>query len=228
MRAMTAFAMAMLFGGLTVVAQPPQQHQGHGQPPQGGSMGHMDHKFDDPERYAKSFDDPARDAWQMPDRVIQSLALAPGSLVADVGAGTGYFSMRLAKTAGKVFAVDIEPTMVEHVKKRVAAGKVTNVVGVLAGADRTNLPEPVDVVLIVDTYHHIPNRVAYFSDLKKLLKPGGRVAIVDFKKDSPEGPPPEFRFTADQITGEIGNAGYTLVKSHDFLPRQLFLIFQPK
>lgn len=228
MRAITAVAMATVFGGLTVLAQPPGQHQGHGQPQPGGAMGHMEHKFDDPERYAKSFDDPARDAWQMPDRVIQTLALKPGSLVADIGAGTGYFSMRLAKSAGKVYAVDIEPAMIEHVKKRAEADKATNVVAVLAGADRTNLPEPVDVVLIVDTYHHIPNRVAYFTDLKKLLKPGGRIAIVDFKKDSPEGPPPEFRFTADQITGEIGQAGYKLVASHDFLPRQLFAIYEPR
>ena len=96
----------------------------------------MEHKFDDPARFAKSFDDPARDAWQMPARVIEALALKPGMKVADIGAGTGYFSMRLAKVpAGiAVFAVDVEPAMIDHLKKRAATEKVTNVTTVLAGS----------------------------------------------------------------------------------------------
>ena len=149
----------------------------------------MTHKFDDPAKFAKSFDDPARDAWQMPSRVIESLALKPGMKVADIGAGTGYFSMRLAKVpAGiTVFAVDVEPAMIDHLKKRAVTEKVGNVTTVLAGAASPNLPEPVDVVLVVDTYHHLPNRPAYFRDLRKSLRPGGRVAIIDFRKDAPDG-----------------------------------------
>jgi SAM-dependent methyltransferase len=100
-----------------------------------------------------------------------------------------------------------------------------NVTTVLAAPDRTNLPEAVDVALIVDTYHHIPNRVAYFTALKKLLKPGARLAIVDFKKGAPDGPPDHFRFTPDQISAELGKAGFTLQANHDFLPRQMFLIY---
>ena len=198
-----------------------------GQQPQPAKPDHMQHKFDDPARYAKSFDDPARDKWQMPDRVIGVLGLKPGMSVADVGAGTGYFTVRLAKVSGvSVLAVDIEPKMLEHLKTRAAAEKLTNVSTVLAGASSPNLPQPVDVVLVVDTYHHLPNRAVYFRELRKSLKPGGRVAIVDFRKDAPDGPPAHFRFTPEQITGEMKDAGYTLAASHDFLPRQHFLVYQ--
>lgn len=188
---------------------------------------HMDHKFDDPARFAKSFDDPARDGWQMPSRVIDALALKAGMSVADIGAGTGYFSMRLAKLPGvSVFAVDVEPAMVDYLKQRAAKEHLTNVTPVRAAATSPNLPEPVDVVLVVDTYHHLPNRPAYFRDLRKSLKPGGRVAIVDFRKDAPDGPPVDFRFTPQQIQDEMTQAGYQLAATHDFLPRQHFLIFR--
>lgn len=203
----------------------PATHGAAGQKPD-----HMEHSFADAERYAKSFDDPARDAWQMPDRVISALGLKPGQSVADIGAGTGYFTVRLAKSsaAPKVFAVDIEDSMVEYLRARAMREGLRDVVAVKAGADRSNLPEPVDVVLIVDTYHHIGNRVAYFTALKAQLKPGGRLAIVDFKKDAPDGPPVEFRMAAEQITGELDQAGFTLQAQHDFLPRQMFLIYQAK
>ena len=197
------------------------------QQPQPAKPDHMQHKFDDPARYAKSFDDPARDKWQMPDRIIAALDLKPGMSVADVGAGTGYFTVRLAKAPGvSVLAVDIEPKMLEHLKTRAAAEKLANVSTVLAGANSPNLPQPVDVVLVVDTYHHLPNRPVYFRELRKSLKPGGRVAIVDFRKDAPDGPPAHFRFTPEQITAEMKEAGYTLAASHDFLPRQHFLVYQ--
>ena len=206
----------MLLASATVAAQQPQTKPDH-----------MQHKFDDPARYAKSFDDPARDKWQMPDRVIAAVGLKPGMSVADVGAGTGYFTVRLAKVSGvSVLAVDIEPKMLEHLKTRAAAEKLTNVTTVLAGANSPNLPQPVDLVLVVDTYHHLPNRPAYFRELRKLLKSGGRIAIVDFRKDAPEGPPAHFRFTPEQITGEMKEAGYKLEASHDFLPRQHFLVYQ--
>ena len=188
---------------------------------------HMEHRFDNPKQLAKSFDDPARDAWQQPDRVIEALGLKRGQTVADIGAGTGYFTIRLAKSeaAPKVYAVDIEPSMVSYVSERAAQDKLNNVVAVQAAADTPNLPETVDLVLIVDTFHHIGGREVYFRKLATSLKPGGRVAIVDFRPDSPEGPPKEFRFTPEQIKSEMSKAGYTLAAQHDFLPRQHFLIF---
>jgi ubiquinone/menaquinone biosynthesis C-methylase UbiE len=191
---------------------------------------HMQHRFDDPERYAKSFDDPARDAWQMPSRVIDALGLSPTAVVADIGAGTGYFSVRLARAVpkGTVYSVDIESSMLAHIEKRAKSEGLGNILTVQATAGSPQLPKPVDVVLIVDTYHHLPNRATYFRELKKSLAPGGRIAIVDFRKDSPEGPPPEFRFEASQIVDEMTQAGYRLDRQHDFLPRQHFLVFRPQ
>jgi cyclopropane fatty-acyl-phospholipid synthase-like methyltransferase len=216
-------ALAASMAALVVAGLAAQQHQ----PPAGQKPDHMQHAFDDPDKYAKQFDDPARDAWQLPDRVVAALGLKAGQSVADIGAGTGYFSMRLAKSsaAPTVYAVDIEPKMVDYLKGRAAREGVKNVTAVRAGADSPNLPAPVDTILVVDTYHHIANRVEYFSKLRASIKTGGRLAIIDFRKDAPEGPPVEFRFTAEQISAELGQAGYHLATSHAFLPRQLFLVY---
>jgi cyclopropane fatty-acyl-phospholipid synthase-like methyltransferase len=216
----TLVSLTIAFVAAAMVHVAAQQHQP-------SKPDHMDHKFDDPARYAKSFDDPARDAWQMPARVVEALQLQSGMKVADIGAGTGYFSTRLARVPGvSVFAVDIEPKMIDYLKQRAQKEQLSNVTAVLAGAASPNLPEPVDVVLVVDTYHHLGNRPRYFRDLKKSLKPGGRIAIVDFRKDAPDGPPAHFRFTPQQIQDEMKQAGYELQSSHDVLPRQHFLIFR--
>jgi ubiquinone/menaquinone biosynthesis C-methylase UbiE len=189
---------------------------------------HVEHRFDNPEESAKSFDDPARDGWQMPERVIDALGLTTGQTVADLGAGTGYFTVRLArsKAAPLVYAVDVEAAMVTYVRERAAKEGLKNVVAVQASADRANLPAPVDLVLIVDTYHHLPSRVAYFSELRKMLKPSARLAIIDYRKGAPGGPPDEFRYTPAQIGAELAQAGFTLETQHEFLPQQLFLIFR--
>jgi len=208
----------VLFAAWLVLGQSFAQAQTHAD--------HMEHHFD-PAQSAKMFDDPVRDSWQMPDRVIATLALKPGQIVADIGSGTGYFSIRLAKslTTPKVYGADIEPDMVKYLEHRGAQEGLRNVVAVQAAADSANLPEPVDVVLIVDTYHHIADRETYFRKLAKSLKTGGRIAIIDFKPDSPEGPPPEFRFSPEKVKSEMAKAGYKLVVQYDFLPRQNFLIF---
>ena len=189
---------------------------------------HMEHRFTNPEELAKSFDDPARDRWQAPDRVLDVLGLKPGMAVADIGAGTGYFSVRLAKSTARprVFAVDIEPEMVTYLAKRAAAEHLDNIAPILASASDPKLPSPVDVVLIVDTYHHIGDRARYFRALQAKLKPGGRVAIIDFRVDAPMGPPKEFRHTADQYIAEMKTAGYRLTANHGFLEYQDFLVFE--
>ncbi len=210
--------------GVSIAAQQRPEQGGTAKP----RRDHMEHRFDNPEQWAKSFDDPARDEWQMPARVIDALGLQPGQAVADIGAGTGYFSVRVAKAVPAliVYAVDVEPSMVAYLGKRAEAEHLKNIVAVQAANDRPNLPQPVDLVLIVDTYHHLPNRVAYFRDLRRSLEPSARLAIIDFRKDSPEGPPVEFRFTVEQIEGELRQAGFRLDARHDFLPRQNFLIFR--
>ena len=215
---------AVAAAGLSLGAQHQAPAAGHQKPD------HMDHRFDDAARWAKEFDDPSRDAWQMPGRVIEALALTAGQSVADIGAGTGYFSSRLARaaTAPTVYAVDIEPSMVAHLEDRAAKEGLRNLIAVQARPDTPNLPAPVDTVLVVDTYHHIPSRVEYFRALRSSLKPGGQLAIIDFRKDVAAGPPVEFRFTPDEITAELGQAGFVLAAQHDFLPRQMFLVYRTR
>jgi ubiquinone/menaquinone biosynthesis C-methylase UbiE len=218
------YFLALLVAGVVSWAQQPPPGATHEM--QHGD--HMQHRFDNPEQLAKSFDDPARDAWQMPDKVIAALDLKPGQVVADIGAGTGYFTVRLARSAAapKVYGDDIEPSMVGYIRERAAKEGLKNVVAVQASADSANLPERVDMVLIVDTYHHIGNRPAYFRGLAKSLKPGGRVAIIDFRPGVPDGPPQEFHFPPEKVKAEMAEAGYKVDKQLDFLPRQQFLIFK--
>jgi len=195
-----------------------------------GATPGMHHSFGNAQEWSKQFDDPNRDAWQEPEKVLDALQLAPNAIVADLGAGTGYFSVRLANRVpqGKVFAVDIEPDMLRYLEERKHHEHLHVLQPVQASPDAANLPEPVDVVLVVDTYHHIDDRTAYFAKLGQSLRPNGRLAIIDFKIDAPQGPPKEFRISAEKVTAEIEAAGYQLVATHPFLPRQYFLVFQRK
>lgn len=210
-------------------------HAGHGKSDSkahnhghGHARGHMDKRFTDPEALAKSFDNPQRAAWQMPDRVIADLALKPGQRIADIGAGTGYFAVRLARSTAKptVYAVDIEEAMLAYLAKRAGEEGLANVKTVLATTDSPKLPEPMDAVLVVNTYHHIADRVAYFRQVHQGLRKGGRLAIVDWKKGAAMGPSDEYRFTPEEIRSELAAAGFSPVAQHDYLPNQNFLIFQ--
>jgi len=118
--------------------------------------------------------------------------------------------------------------MVKFLNERAAKEKLPNLASHLADDADARLPAPVDLVLVVDTYHHIAKRSAYFERLKTKLKPGGRVAIIDFKPDSPAGPPPEHRTAPGTIIAEMERAGYRLSERQDFLPRQSFLVFSPR
>jgi predicted methyltransferase len=197
-----------------VAAQSPESHQ---------------HSFGDAERWAHVFDDPKRDAWQKPHEVIKALALKPGAVVADIGAGTGYFAARLANMLpdGRVYAVDVEPDMVRYLKERAKREKLPNLLPVAGTPDDARLPEKADVIVLVDVYHHIDRRDRYFSTLRGSLKPGGRLAIIDFRMDSPAGPPKSSRIAPDRVVAELKAAGYSLTQEHDFLPRQYFLVFRP-
>jgi len=194
-----------------------------------GESGHHP-RFDDPATWSKAFDDPARDAWQKPDEVIKALALPSEARVADIGAGTGYFTVRLAKAvpAGMVFAVDVEPKMVEHLAHRAQGQSLKNVRAVQGSITSANLPEAVDLALLVDVYHHIENRSAYMRDLAKTLRPGGRVAIVDFRVDATQGAPRHMRLAVATIDDELKAAGFTRIESQDFLTHQNFLVYRPQ
>ena len=201
-------------------------HSGHHR--DGASDGAFHRRFDDAEKWAKEFDKPERDGWQKPEEVIDALHLDRTASVADVGAGTGYFSAKIAKRLpdGKVFAADVEPDMVRYLGERGGREHIANLLPVQASADAANLPEPVDLILVVDTYHHIGHRIDYFAKLKSSLRPGARLAIIDFRANSPIGPPVEHRIPPEKVGEELAAAGYTLVESHDFLPRQYFLVFK--
>jgi SAM-dependent methyltransferase len=206
------------------------EHPGeHAHPPGAHHHGHaMHHRFQDAEGWAQEFDAPERDAWQQPDRVVAALALAPDAVVADLGAGTGYFSVRLARAVpqGRVIGLDVEPEMVRYLADRAQREGLANLLAGEATATDAGLREPVDLVLVVDTYHHIEDRTAYFARLRERLRPGGRVAIVDFRLDSERGPPREHKIAPEAVRAELEAAGYALAASHDFLPDQYFLVFE--
>lgn len=208
----SAFALLGIGGSL---AQAPHTHQ---------------HSFSDADSWARVFDDPQRDRWQKPHEVIMALKLTPGARVADIGAGTGYFAARLAHMTpdGRVYAVDLEPDMVRHLSERAKREGLGNLVAVQAKPDSPSIPEKVDRILLVDTYHHIGERTAYFRRLRDSLRPGGQVAIIDFTAESPIGPPKGERISARKVAEEMTLAGYTQVAQHAFLPYQYFLVFEPR
>ena len=188
-----------------------------------------EHSFSGAKKWALVFDDPKRDAWQKPHEVIQALALKPDAVIADIGSGTGYFSVRFANMVpkGRVYGVDIEPDMVKYLADRAKSEGLKNIIAVTGAPSDPHLPEKVDLVILVDVFHHIEDRDRYFRRLRDSLKPGGRLAIIDFRMDSPEGPPKSARITPDRVETELNSAGYVQVQEHAFLPKQYFLIFQP-
>lgn len=202
-------------------------------PASGGAYAHhhattAHHRFRDAASWAKVFDDPARDAWQRPDEVVRALRLAPDAMVADLGAGTGYFTVRLARAVpqGRVLAIDIEPDMLDWVKRRAAHAGLANVETVLASPDDPHLATNVDLVLIVDTYHHLSNRSAYFRALASHLSAHGRVAIVDFRMGHiPVGPPESMRVAPDAVAAEMKDAGLAPCGRFDGLAYQYLLFF---
>ena len=177
------------------------------------------HPFDDAAKWSATFDDPERDQWQKPE---------PSDVVADIGAGTGYLSVRLAHHlgTGTVYAVDAEKGMVHHLGERANAAGIGNLRPILGDASSANLPEKVDLAVLLDVYHHVSDRSDYFRRLAGSLKPGGRVAIIDFRPESPVGAPKEMRVSPEQIQAEMSAAGYRLADKYDFLPYQNFLIFE--
>jgi SAM-dependent methyltransferase len=187
------------------------------------------HSFGGAEQWAKVFDDPERDAWQKPHDVIQALTLKPDAVIADIGSGTGYFSVRLANMTpkGRVYGVDTEPDMVKYLAERAKREGLKNVTAVAGAPNDPRLPEKADLIILVDVYHHVEDRERYFRNLQKSLKPGGRVAVIDFRMDSPVGPPQRARIAPERVKDELKRAGYTLAQEHAFLPNQYFLVFQP-
>lgn len=172
---------------------------------------------------------PDRDDWQQPNRVMDALAIADGSRVADLGAGSGWFTMRLARRVGPngvVYAEDIQPEMIAYINRRIRREGMTNIRTILGTADDPHLPSGLTAVLIVDTYPQFRNPVAILKHVGAALAPNGRLGIVDFKTDGAGGPGPPLdqRLDPSVVERDAARAGLT-VRSHEtFLRYQYMLV----
>jgi len=176
----------------------------------------------------RHMNDPARDAWQKPNQVVERLDIEPGARVADLGAGGGYFTWYLAEAVGpqgKVYAVEIDETALAIIEKEMKSRRVTNVVLIRAEPDDARLPEPVDLVFSCDTYHHMEDRIAYFRSLARYLKHDGKVAILDFYAEGFFSGLLGHGTTKEEVRREMESAGYRLAADYDLVDRQHFQIF---
>lgn len=186
------------------------------------------HRFEHADEWAPKFDDPARDALQRPKDVIDAMEIQPSMTVADIGAGTGYFEPWLSRAVGEkgtVLALDLEPDMVRYLKDRAEREHLANVRPSVVAMDDPMLPAgAVDRVLIVDTWHHIPQREAYVAKLRAGLAAGGKVIVVDYKLDAKNGPPPQHRLSAEQVVRELEAGGLSARVASVSLPEQYVVV----
>jgi arsenite methyltransferase len=188
----------------------------------------QDHRHErfPPETYERE----GRDEWQKPAEVVDALKLKPGDVVADIGAGSGYFTRRLASKvlpSGLVYAVDIDENMLRHIHKTIEKLNQRNIVPVLSATNDPMLaPGSIDLIFICNTYHHFTNRADYNKRLARVLKKGGRLVIVDYhKKQLPVGPPPDEKLAKEEVTKELTASGFKLVQDVTMLPYQYFLVY---
>ena len=184
--------------------------------------------------YQARLESPKRATWQKRERVIAALKLRPGERVADIGAGTGYFTIPIAGAVGptgRVYAVDVARQMIAYVTQRAHREGLEQVIPILATPDNPTLPDAgVDTILIVNTYHHLQDREAYLQLLDEALAPGGRIVNIDYRPtDEPDplgGPPQAMRVPHEQVDAEMAEAGFFPAAIHDFLPRQYFIEYR--
>ena len=196
---------------------------GHGGTHGEHASGHAAHSFADAAALARTLDDPARDDWQRPEDVLRAMELAPAMSVADVGAGTGYFAVRLARAvpAGVVTATDIEPNMVQFVNERARREGLANLRALLATQSGSGLArESVNRILVVHVWHHLADRATLARDLSAALRPGGRLFVVNFALAARRGPPPSSRVAPESVIAELEAAGLTAKVSAVAVPDQ--------
>jgi ubiquinone/menaquinone biosynthesis C-methylase UbiE len=174
---------------------------------------------------------PDREEWQKPEQVLKALQIQPGQVACEIGAGPGYFSLRLGRAVGAhgaVFAVEVEPRIIEVLRNRIDKSGMTNVVPVFGLRSEPLIPlESCDLILVVDTFHHFPDGVAYLRRLARSLRKGGRLVNIDFhKRELPVGPPVEHKVSREEFLTKAQAAGLVLKAEHQFLPHQYFLVFQ--
>ena len=196
---------------------------------------HSHRRPDDIKQYLEHLDSSERDRYQQPAQVIEALGVKPGMAVADLGSGSGYFTRRFVEAVtdtGIVYAVDVEPEMLAYAKESVVHMHIAYTAEfILARPDNPKLPfESVDLLFVCNTLHHLENRSKYFSDLRSSLKPGARIAIIDFYPDERSGDlgfPKRHLASRDTVIKEMSDAGYRLEREHTFLSKQYFLEFVP-
>jgi len=188
----------------------------------------LGHRFTSAAQWSARFDDPNRDHWQRPEQVVQRLDLTAGMTVADVGAGTGYFVKHLTRAVGPtgiVYGLDIEPDMIRYLKRRAAQHGWANVRPLLVSpADPGLAPRSVDRILILNTWHHIPERGRYAAKLRRALKPKGLVVIVDYTLESERGPPKNHYLPPARVIEELGQGGLQAEQVAESLPDQYIVI----
>lgn len=177
------------------------------------------------------FEAPERERWQKPDLVIDRMGDLSGKVVADIGAGTGYFAFRIAQKAKKVIAIDIDERFLNYIEQKNAAReKPLPVETRKVPPDDPQLSKgEADIVLLVDTYHHIENRPEYFARVREKLPPDGLLMIVDFKKEEmPVGPPMDIKLSPETVVAELKQAGYQSVEvDTQLLPYQYIVTARP-
>ncbi len=198
-----------------------------------GGHGHRRDRHGNPEdleRFLARLEDPERIAWQKPDEVVAALGLRSGGVACDLGVGPGVFAIRMARTVGpegRVHAIDVEPRMLDVLARRAKEAGVSNVLPSLApGAGEAALPpEPCDVILTVNTFHHFHDGSATLRKLATRLAPGGRLAVVDFHAgELPVGPPAEHKVSRDAFLDAAAAAGLEVAEEKTFLPYQWFVL----
>jgi len=178
-------------------------------------------------------EDTERDTWQKPEEILNALNIKKGQTVADIGAGSGYLTVKLSDrvdATGTIYAADIQQEMLDYISKRLAEKGIKNVTLVLSTMEDPKLPpNSLDLAILLSTYHEIAQPIDFMKKIKLALKPKGRLAILEFSDESPIGPPIQVRLPEDLVIDELKQAGFTLSQRHTFiLPYQYFLVFSPE
>ena len=199
-------------------------------------QGHAHERMPNVMEYIDRLDRPERDQEQKPAQVVDALGLNPGMRVADLGAGSGYFTRRFVEAVtetGKVYVIDVEPEALKYVEDSlIHTHRPFEAEFILARPDNPKIPvESVDMIFVCNTYHHLEDRTVYFRNTRSSLKPGGRIVIIDYYHDDRSGElgfPKRHLIARDKVVEEMTGAGYRLAKEHTFLPKQYFLEFAPQ
>lgn len=208
-----------------------QAHDNHSKPAHDHHAEHHaghQHDFKGIDQWINRLDNPEREQRQLPHAVIAQLGLQSNDVVADIGAGTGYFALRIATAYPqvRVIAADPEPEMINYLRAQATARKLANLEPVIIDPAKPQLPVSAHLALFVDTLHHINKRVEYLQCLSKNLAAGARIAVIDYPLESPEGPPADHRLPMVTLVDELKQAGYALAQEIKLLPNQYFLIFK--